>query len=130
MVRLQDDLLPLLHAVARGERLPSAVRWRPEAAVCVVMASGGYPEDYQTGKPIGGIEEAERLAGITVFHAGTALAEGRPVTAGGRVLGVTAVGADIPAAVARAYEAVATIRFEGMHFRRDIGRKALGRPGR
>lgn len=130
MVRLQDDLLPLLHAVARGERLPSAVRWRPEAAVCVVLASGGYPEDYQTGKPISGIEEAERLGGVTVFHAGTALTDGRLVTAGGRVLGVTAVGADIPAAVARAYEAVATIRFEGMHFRRDIGRKALGRPGR
>jgi phosphoribosylamine--glycine ligase len=129
MPRLQDDPLPLLHAVAKGERLPSTVRWRPEAAVCVVLASGGYPGDYQTGKPISGIEEAEKLSDVTVFHAGTALKDGRLVTAGGRVLGVTALGADIPAAIRQAYEAVAKIRFEGIHFRKDIGRKALRRGG-
>ena len=77
-----------------------------------------------------GVEEAETLAGVTVFHAGTALRDGGLVTAGGRVLGVTALGADIPAAIARAYEAVARISFEGMHFRTDIGRRALRRPGR
>ncbi len=129
MMRLQDDPLPLLHAVARGERLPSSVSWRPEAAVCVVMASGGYPGEYETGKPIAGIEAAEKLEGVTVFHAGTALRDGQLVTAGGRVLGVTAIGADIRAAIGRAYEAVEKIRFEGMHFRKDIGRKALTRLG-
>ncbi len=130
MPRLQDDPLPLLHAVARGERLPKSVRWRQEAAVCVVMASGGYPGEYQTGKPIAGIEDAEKLPGVTVFHAGTALRDGQLVTAGGRVLGVTAIGADIKAAIGRAYEAAGKICFEGMHFRKDIGRKALTRSGR
>lgn len=130
MPRLEDDPLPLLHAVARGERLPATVRWRSEAAVCVVLASGGYPGEYQTGKPISGIEEAEKLSGVTVFHAGTALKDGQLVTAGGRVLGVTALGADIAAAIDRAYEAVGKICFEGIHFRKDIGRKALTRRGR
>lgn len=130
MVRLLDDPLPLFSAVAMGGRLPAVVSWRPEAAVCVVLASGGYPGEYQTGKAIAGLEEAERLEGVTVFHAGTALRDGQPVTAGGRVLGVTALGADIPAAIARAYEAAAQIRFEGVHFRTDIGKKALRRLGR
>ncbi|MBI4591148.1 MAG: phosphoribosylamine--glycine ligase [Candidatus Rokubacteria bacterium] len=130
MVRLQDDLLPLLYAVARGEKLPTAVRWRPEAAVCVVLASGGYPGPYQTGKAIAGVEEAERLPGVTVFHAGTALSDDQLVTAGGRVLGVTALGADIPVAIGKAYEAVGKICFEGIHFRKDIGKKALARLSR
>src|SRR3990172_9400041 len=99
MPRLQDDPLLLLHAVARGERLPSTVRWRPEAAVCVVLASGGYPGEYQTGKSITGVEEAEKLMDFPVFHAGTALEDGRLVTAGGRVLRVTALGPDTPAAI-------------------------------
>jgi len=130
MPRVQDDPFPLLNAVARGERLPKSVRWRSEASVCVVLASGGYPGEYQTGKPISGIEEAEKLADVTVFHAGTAVKDGRLVTAGGRVLGVTARGTDIPAAIGRAYEAAGKICFEGMHFRKDIGRKALMRSGR
>ncbi|MBI4560408.1 MAG: phosphoribosylamine--glycine ligase [Candidatus Rokubacteria bacterium] len=123
--RLAEDLLPLLAAVARGEGLPTTVAWRPESAVCVVLASGGYPGDYQTGKPIAGIEEAQALPDVTVFHAGTAVKESAVVTAGGRVLGVTALGRDIPAAIERSYEAVGKIRFEGMHYRKDIGRKAL-----
>lgn len=98
--------------------------------MCVVLASGGYPDEYQTGKPINGVEEAEKLPDVTVFHAGTAVEDGHLVTAGGRVLGVTALGADIPAAIARAYEAVGKICFEGIHFRKDIGRKALMRGGR
>ncbi len=130
MMRLEDNPLPLLHAVARGERLPSSVSWRPEAAVCVVMASGGYPGEYETGKPISGIAAAEKLEGVTVFHAGTALRDGQLVTAGGRVLGVTAIGADIRAAIGRAYEAVGKICFDGMHFRKDIGKKALAHRGR
>ena len=127
---LGEDLLPLLAAVARGQGLPKTVRWRPDAAICVVMASGGYPGDYESGKPITGIEAAEALGDVTVFHAGTAMKDGSLVTAGGRVLGVTALGRDIPAAIGRAYEAVGKIRFEGVHYRRDIGGKALRRLGR
>ncbi|MBI4611043.1 MAG: phosphoribosylamine--glycine ligase [Candidatus Rokubacteria bacterium] len=123
--RLGEDLLPLLAAVARGGGLPTAVRWRPAAAVCVVLASGGYPGAYESGKTIAGIEEAEALAGVTVFHAGTAVKDSLLVTAGGRVLGVTALGGDIAAAIGRAYEAVGRIGFEGMHYRKDIGRRAL-----
>jgi phosphoribosylamine--glycine ligase len=130
MLRLVDDLLPLCQAVAEGRGLPSSLTWRPEAAVCVVLASGGYPGTYPTGLPIDGIERAETYADVTVFHAGTARREGRLTTAGGRVLGVAARGSDLPAAVARAYAAVEEIRFEGMHYRRDIGHRALRRLGR
>ncbi|HEV8308900.1 MAG TPA: phosphoribosylamine--glycine ligase [Methylomirabilota bacterium] len=130
MVRLAGDLLPLCRAVAEGAGLPPEVAWRPEAAVCVVLASGGYPGSYATGHAITGIEAAARHAGVSVFHAGTAVRDGRLVTAGGRVLGVTARGPDIPAAIEAAYAAVAEIRFEGMHYRRDIGRRASRRLGR
>jgi phosphoribosylamine--glycine ligase len=95
--------------------------------VCVVLASGGYPARYATGVEIEGIEDAERVPGVVAFHAGTARRDGRLVTSGGRVLGVTATAGDVPAAVARAYEAVARIRFEGMHYRRDIGRRTAAR---
>jgi phosphoribosylamine--glycine ligase len=90
--------------------------------VCVVLASGGYPGAYETGVPIDGVEAAE-ATGAVVFHAGTARRDGRLVTAGGRVLGVTAVGDDVSGAIDAAYEAVGRIRFEGVHFRRDIGRR-------
>jgi phosphoribosylamine---glycine ligase len=129
MPRMTDDLLDLCQAVAEGRGLPRSVAWRPEAAVCVVLASGGYPGDYRTGIPIDGIERAEAHAGITVFHAGTARRDGRLATAGGRVLGVTALGADIPAAVSAAYSAAEEIRFDGIHYRRDIGHRALRRLG-
>ena len=119
---MDADLLPLLAAAARGESTP-AIATPARAAVCVTLASGGYPGKYQTGAPITGIESAERLRGVEVFHAGTARRDGRLVTAGGRVLGVTAVGADLSSAIETAYEAVGHIRFEGMHFRRDIGRR-------
>jgi len=128
MPRLGEDVLPLLEAVAAGRGLPTGVAWRPEAAVCVVAASGGYPGAYETGVPIAGIDEAGRLVGVTVFQAGTAMREGQLVTAGGRVLGVSALGADVPAAIDRAYEAMDRIRFAGLHFRRDIGRRAVRRP--
>jgi phosphoribosylamine--glycine ligase len=91
----------------------------------VALASGGYPGRYATGHEITGVEAAEARSGVQVFHAGTARRQGRLVTAGGRVLGVTAAGADLPAAIAAAYEAVSRIHFEGMHYRTDIGRKAL-----
>jgi len=119
---MDGDLLPLVDAAARGSTLPT-VNVSRRAAVCVVVASGGYPEHYATGLPIDGIGEAEAKPGVVVFHAGTALRDGRPVTAGGRVLGVTAVADDVGSAIDRAYGAVARIRFEGMHFRKDIGRR-------
>jgi phosphoribosylamine--glycine ligase len=127
MMRMDGDLVPLLFAVARGERLPAPGPWRTDgrAAVCVAVASGGYPGPYATGHEITGIEAAEASAGVQVFQAGTARREGCLVTAGGRVLGVTAVADDLPAAIAAAYEGVSRIRFEGMHYRTDIGRRAL-----
>ena len=119
---MEADLLPMLAAIAQGTT-PPAIATPRRAAVCVAVASGGYPGKYATGLPISGIEDAETVAGVHVFHAGTARREGRLVTAGGRVLGVTAVGDDVPRAIEVAYEAVGRIRFEGMHFRRDIGRR-------
>ena len=126
--RLDQDLLPLLEAVAHGRGLPASLAWRREASVCVVAASGGYPGPYDTGVTITGVEEAGRLAGVTVFHAGTARRDGVLVTAGGRVLGVQALGEDIAGAIARAYAALDRIAFPGMHARRDIGHRAVGRP--
>jgi phosphoribosylamine--glycine ligase len=124
MARLADDVVPLLLAAARGGPLPFEVRCRPDAAVCVTLASGGYPGAYATGHAITGLESAADVEGVSVFHAGTAERDGRLVTAGGRVLGVTATAPSIRAAIERAYEAVGHIHFEGMHFRRDIGRRA------
>jgi phosphoribosylamine--glycine ligase len=125
MLRLADDLLPLCEAVAAGRGLPPSVGWRPEAAACVVLASDGYPGEYPTGLPIDGIERAEAHQGVTVFHAGTARRDGRLVTAGGRVVGVTALGTDVRAAVTAVYAAAKEIRFDGVHYRRDIGYRAL-----
>ena len=126
MPRLDEDIVPWLIEVAEG-RLEDgkAVRLREETAVCVVMASGGYPGKYEKGKKITGLEAASEMDGVHVFHAGTARAGKDTVTDGGRVLGVTATGIDLPAALDRAYEAVANIHWEGAYYRRDIGRKAL-----
>ena len=125
--RLGDDLLPILAGAARGGGLPAALAWKPDAAVCVVLASGGYPGRYDTGMPITGIEEAEALPGVQVFHAGTARRDGALVTAGGRVLGVHATGPDLRAAVETAYAAADRIQFRGKHHRRDIAWRALHR---
>jgi phosphoribosylamine--glycine ligase len=119
------DPLPLLLAAARGETLPAPRAAAGGHAVCVTLASGGYPGTYRTGVPIDGIDAAEARQGVRVFHAGTAERNGKLVTAGGRVLGVTATAADLGDAVARVYAAIADISFEGMHFRRDIGRRGL-----
>ncbi len=124
--RMATDLFELLDASVSGNLNKIDLRWRPEVAVCVVMASAGYPGSYVKGKPISGLEEAARLPDIKVFHAGTALADGRIVTAGGRVLGVTAWAKDLAGARAKALEAVAKIQFDGAQFRRDIGAKAFG----
>jgi phosphoribosylamine--glycine ligase len=127
VVRAADDLVPLFVAVARREPLPPAIRWTADASVCVNLVSGGYPARYPTGLTITGADDAEGN-GLHVFHAGTAWREGRLVTAGGRVLSVTATAASLPDAIARAYGAIERIRFEGMHFRRDIGTRRAAAP--
>ncbi|MCS7090709.1 MAG: phosphoribosylamine--glycine ligase [Verrucomicrobiota bacterium] len=126
LTRLQTDLLELLLATVEG-RLAScrALQWSPSASVCIILASAGYPGGYRKGVPIHGIEEAERLPGVKVFHAGTARENDRFITRGGRVLGVTALGPDLSTAREKAYEAVRCISFEGMQYRRDIGFQAL-----
>jgi phosphoribosylamine--glycine ligase len=125
---LKSDLFPLLLAAASGSLSGLEAEFSSGAACCVVMASGGYPGSYEKGKEIRGLEEAAGLEGVYVFHAGTRKdEEGRILTAGGRVLGVTGTGADIRRAIASAYEGVGRIEFEGCRFRRDIGHRALGR---
>ena len=127
LVRMASDLVPVLQAVVEGRLHEVEIAWRPEPAVCVVLAAGGYPGPYEKGKPIAGLRAASRLKDVVAFHAGTALQGGRVVTAGGRVLGVTAVGSPLASAIERAYRAVRKIRWDGMHYRTDIGRKALRR---
>jgi phosphoribosylamine--glycine ligase len=117
---LEGDLAEICMACATGKLDAGAVRWKAGAAVTVVMASGGYPGDYAKGKDISGIEEAERGDGVVIFHAGTKRQGDDLVTAGGRVLDVTAVGADVRDARRKAYEAADSIRFEDAHYRRDI----------
>ena len=126
MHRMASDFVPALAAAAEGGLEGARLEWKPGASVCVVLASRGYPGTPETGKPIAGIEAAESL-GATVFQAGTRQGASGIETAGGRVLGVTAGGPDLAAAIARAYAACEQIHFEGMHYRRDIGRKGLSR---
>ncbi len=125
LTRLENELVELLDASASGTLDKIDLKWKPEASVCVVIASGGYPGNYEKGKVIKGLEDAAKLPGVKVFHAGTALKDGQVVTSGGRVLGVTALGKDLKAAQAAAYAAVEKICFEGMQFRRDIAAKGL-----
>lgn len=121
---LKSDLLTIMQATVNGTLAETPVEWAEGSACCVVLASGGYPEKYQTGYPIAGLAEAERTA--LVYHAGTKLGEnGAILTSGGRVLGVTAVAESLEKAVAAAYEAAGKIAFEGCHKRGDIGRRAL-----
>jgi phosphoribosylamine--glycine ligase len=125
VMRLESDLLPLLLATAEGALDRTPCTWRQDAAVCVVMAARGYPGAYERGKPIDGLEQAAQMPGVAVFHAGTSRRDGQVVTNGGRVLGVTARAHDLRSAIERAYRAAHAIRWEGVHFRTDIGRKAL-----
>jgi phosphoribosylamine--glycine ligase len=126
LYRLTGDFGELLASAARGSLDASGVGWRDGATACVVMASAGYPGAYEKGVEIDGTTEAEAY-GAKVFHAGTRLKNGRLVTSGGRVLGVTAAGDTLEAAISRAYAGVNKIRFAGAHYRRDIGRKGLER---
>jgi phosphoribosylamine--glycine ligase len=126
MHRMDSDFAALLDASARGELGTTKLRWRDDPSVCVVVAAHGYPGKVRTGDEIQGIPKAEAL-GSVVFHAGTKLENGALKTAGGRVLGVTAAGSTLAEAVDNAYRGVAEIRFDGMHHRKDIGRKGLSR---
>ncbi|MEK7171175.1 MAG: phosphoribosylamine--glycine ligase [Patescibacteria group bacterium] len=121
---LKTDLLDILEACVDGILIDISVEWHPGFATCVVLASGGYPDQYKTGLPITGINEAEQLANVEVFHAGTSF-NGALTTSGGRVLGVTATGDTLNIALDRAYEAAQLIHFEGKYYRNDIGAKAL-----
>jgi phosphoribosylamine--glycine ligase len=121
------DLIPALEACIDGTLNDALVQIRPEAAATVILASGGYPGAYRKGLPITGLDQAAKVPGSIVFHAGTARKDGQVVTAGGRVLAVTAWGADLRTAVGRAYEAARHIHFDGVHYRTDIARRAFDR---
>ena len=125
MMRMESDLLDAIEASIQGRVSDGDFRWSPDPAVCVVMASGGYPGAFEAGKVIHGMENADRLYSVKVFHAGTDRRDGSYYTSGGRVLGVTARGKDLPDAVERAYDAVMKIRFDGMHYRKDIAARGL-----
>jgi phosphoribosylamine--glycine ligase len=121
--RMKSDLLPLLEATIDGTIDKCTIEWDMRAAVTVVLASGGYPGKYETGKPISGLDDAAKLEDIYIFHAGTKRVNGQIETAGGRVLAITALGTTLEHARERAYNAVSHIHFENCHYRRDI---ALG----
>ncbi len=125
LMRLESDLCDMLEAVVDGRLADADVRWSPKPAVCVVMASQGYPGKYESGKVIEGLDEAAAMKDVCVFHAGTRRLEHLTVSSGGRVLGVTALGDDIADAKQRAYQAVTTIHFDNAYYRHDIADKAI-----
>jgi phosphoribosylamine---glycine ligase len=125
LIRLQSDLAEVLLSAATGNLQSTALQWDPRAACCVVMAAPGYPGPVTTGTPIQGLDAAAQIADCVVFHAGTASNDGQLVTAGGRVVGVTALGEDLRIAQASAYEAVGMIDWPGVQHRTDIGMKEL-----
>ncbi|MBT3180924.1 MAG: phosphoribosylamine--glycine ligase [Deltaproteobacteria bacterium] len=125
LARLKMDIVDVFEAAISGTLNTVSMSWDPRPAVCVVMASGGYPGSYEKGKVISGIADANALDDVVVFHAGTKDDSGNVVTNGGRVLGVTALGDDMRSAIAKAYEATEKISWDGVHYRKDIGKKAL-----
>jgi phosphoribosylamine--glycine ligase len=125
LMRLESDLVEALEASIEGRVSEGNFKWSPDASVSVVMSSGGYPGTYEVGKRIDGLDEAGKIAGVKVFHAGTSKRDGAYFTAGGRVLGVTARAASLETAVERAYAACAKISFDGAHYRKDIAGRAL-----
>jgi len=127
LMRMKGDIVPILEACIKGNLSQFEIEWDSRATVCVVMVSKGYPENYEKGKVIEGLEEVSQMEDVFVFHAGTALKNGKTLTNGGRVLGVTGMGRDIPAAIERTYQAVKKITWDGVHYRTDIAQKALRR---
>ena len=124
---LDSDLVEIFLSIIEGELELADIRWREGAAACVVLASGGYPGEYEKGRPISGLRTPKDDEDVFLFHAGTRWVRDHYVTNGGRVLGVTAVGKDVQAAVSKVYQEIDKVRFEGMHYRRDIGFKAFKR---
>ncbi|MBI2092027.1 MAG: phosphoribosylamine--glycine ligase [Deltaproteobacteria bacterium] len=125
LVRMRTDFIDLIEAALDGKLNKMEIRWDDAVSLCVIMSSRGYPGHYTNGIEILGIEEAEKVPGTVIFHSGTALKEGKLVTDGGRVLGVTALGASYAEAFGRAYEAAGKITWDGVHYRKDIGWRAL-----
>jgi phosphoribosylamine--glycine ligase len=126
LARMKGDVVPILQGVADGHLPDTKIEWMKDSAVCIVLASQGYPESPQTGKVVTGLDGLD-AADLVVFHAATALRDGKIMTVGGRVLGVTTWAPTLDAAIHRAYEGAAKVSFEGMHYRKDIGQKALAR---
>ena len=123
LVRMESDIVPLFEACIDGTLNQFELHWKPELSICVVMAAKGYPGSYKKGKEISGLNEAAALPDVVVFHAGTKAEAGKVLSSGGRVLGVTATGSDISSASKKAYDAVAKIRWDGIHYRKDIGHR-------
>ena len=127
MARMRSDLVPILQQAAAGQLGETRIEWAKEPAVCVVLASRGYPDTPETGKVVRGLESLKDWSDVVVYHAATKSEDGQVKTVGGRVLGVTALGANLESAIARVYEAVAKVSFDGMFYRKDIGHRALAR---
>jgi len=125
IMRMKSDIVPILNAVVDGRLSGRTIEWIKDASVCVVMVSRGYPGDYKKDFEINGLKDVESMEGVIAFHSGTALQNGRYVTSGGRVLGITALGKTVPDAVDKAYKAVREIKCESLYYRTDIGKKAL-----
>jgi phosphoribosylamine---glycine ligase len=125
LARMDFDLGDLLNDVAAGKLRPQKLKWKSGASACVVLASGGYPGKFESGKEIHGLGAATKIPDVKILHAGTKREGGKILTSGGRVLGVTAPGETLDAALAKAYQAASKIHFDGMHYRRDIGRHGL-----
>ena len=123
--RMKSDIVPIILACIDGTLDKMKMEWTDEPAVCIVMASGGYPGSYEKGKVINGLDTVAKMDNVMVFHAGTAVKDDSIVTSGGRVLGVTALGNSIENAIKKVYEAVEKISYDGAYYRRDIGHKAL-----
>jgi phosphoribosylamine---glycine ligase len=128
LMRMESDLVDALEACIDGRLAQTELRWTPGASACVVASSSGYPGSYTTGWPVSGLSSAAKTPGVEIFHSGTSRVGNQLVTSGGRVLGVTASGDSLNEALARAYEALAQIHFEGMYYRHDIGHRALKQP--
>ncbi len=127
MARMRSDVVPILQQCATGTLGETRVEWAKEPAVCVVLASKGYPDEPETGKVVTGLDAIKEWSDVVVYHAATKREDGAVKTVGGRVLGVTALGANLDSAIARAYEAIEKIQFDGMFYRKDIGARALAR---
>jgi phosphoribosylamine--glycine ligase len=125
LMRLKTDIVDIIEHILEGKLDKIKIEWDKRAAVCVVLASKGYPGEYEKGKEISGLNDTKALKDAVVFHSGTSLKNGKVVTYGGRVLGVTAMADTIESAIKRAYSVVHMVKFDGMHYRSDIGRKAL-----